>query len=308
MPQGPIADQVHCDSLAGPFSRIHNNNAAFIIYMILFIVSIVLTSFSRRLVVGYILAPLQPTAASPTTGQCSNCEAECPHCGVEPQVETQPDDLPPPYSSTEASQEPSPAAEPKVDVPRHNISVQRSTGSLVLGTTLFVLNIITLVFLAFSIQCYAFCSDTSPANDARRLSTGAGVMWFFYSLVALWATFGVASWLILIRDYISGPGVEFELEIQQELGPLLILCIVMLPFMLVYLCLKGVFDITKGWFTARSSRKEQDGDESRNLVEMGPVATHSDALESNESVVTIENPSPAVDKSKQPLIPSAGPV
>ncbi|KZF22208.1 hypothetical protein L228DRAFT_247840 [Xylona heveae TC161] len=125
---------------------------------------------------------------------------------------------PPPYSE----QTPSTAAK------------QRSTAeSFVLGTFLLLPLLVALVTLALCIQNIRYCpTTTSTAADGP--SFASVISWILYSLLALYASSGLVTWVILLRNlWLHPDDAGAPAPIPQDVVPLVLIGAVLLPPVMV---------------------------------------------------------------------------
>jgi len=127
------------------------------------------------------------------------------------------EDQPPPYNSPEfATVAPSPSP-PK--------SGRSSAQSFVLGSALFAANIVTLFMFVLSIQAATYCVHYDRITDVEPRV----VLWLLFSAVTAWATCGMMSWVILLRD-LWGPGAKKKLPINEAFVVITLIAIVVAPF------------------------------------------------------------------------------
>ncbi|KIM94337.1 hypothetical protein OIDMADRAFT_60672 [Oidiodendron maius Zn] len=219
-----------CASRAGPFRNIRDDNISFAIYFALSVASIFINAGMRYLVLGYCMNNLPPaTKDQPTTALCSRCQ----------QTNIPPGDnaLPPPYSESEsltgskAKAEERAAAETKAAM-AHRPSIARFS----LCTALAIINILTMVLIAFSLQSGLYCPihSNNKVDSSTQFVSQVVVFWIIYVISAAWALSGTLCWVIWLRNLLGGPESAERWPILPAIG-LYVLCAAFIsPLMILF--------------------------------------------------------------------------
>jgi hypothetical protein len=184
--------------------------------------SIVLTAILRRRVMGYALFPPEWTTIPPKT--------------VEIGTQTEPDEEnpPPPFAEPAA-----PSSEETVSA--LEVSPEEEEGfkpimvkDFVIATILFVSSVAALVFLAFATQAMIWCTKNEHPEASEGYWTGeVAVWWCLYAFVAIYASYGVTVWAMVVRDFFCGEKAKKRWPFGQDAIMILVLWAVMFPFMVV---------------------------------------------------------------------------
>ena len=282
-----------CASRAGPFRNIRDDNISFAIYFSLSVASIFINAGMRYLVLGYCMSNLpQATNDQPTTALCSHCQ--------QTNIPLGNNALPPPYSESEsltgskATAEERAAAETKAAM-AHRPSVAR----FALCTVLAIINILTMVLIAFSLQGGLYC----PINSNKKVDSSTPsvsevvIFWIIYAISAAWALSGTLCWVIWLRNLLGGPESAEKWPILPAIGlyvlavplvfPLVILFwVVRLSALLVVRLARFVVTGVKGGvlrlFCGKPSEKKESIEMEGGVTEMEEGCGSGDVIMGND--------------------------
>ncbi|CZR63509.1 uncharacterized protein PAC_13406 [Phialocephala subalpina] len=235
-----VSNEKLCASLAGPFRNIHNENTASNLWFLFFFASIAITAFIRFLVLGYCLHwDLGPSKTDqPVPTPCPRCE----HID-EALLPLSP---PPPTSESNSISNPKPCREEIEAEDKRRMAVIPSIPRFALCTALAILNLLTMVLLAFAIQSFVYCSPelTSGTLIANRHQNFYAVTsWIIYVFLAGWVLSGILCWAMWARNLWGGEDAVKKWPIRSDLGAIILVCACITlaaPFMLVAIAISWV--------------------------------------------------------------------
>ena len=216
------------------------------------------------------------TKDQPTTALCSRCQ--------QTNISLGDNALPPPYCESESLTESKAKAEERAAAETKAAMAHRpSMARFVLCTTLAIINILTVVLIAFSIQGGLYCPihSNKTVDSSTQLVSAAVILWIFYAMSAAWALSGTLCWVIWLRNLLGGPESAERWPILPAIGlyvllgafisPLVILFAVvgLLVFLIVRLARFVVTGVKGGvlrLFCGKPSKKKE-------LIEMEGGAT-----------------------------------
>jgi hypothetical protein len=239
-----VSNEKLCASLAGPFRNIHDENTASNLWFLFFFAPIAITAFIRLLVLGYCLhwdlGPSKTDQPVPTP---------CPRCEYIDEA-LLPLSPPPPTSESNSISNPKPCREEIEAEDKRRLAVVPSIPRFALCTALAILNLLTMVLLAFAIQSLVYCSPelTSGTRIANHQQNFYAVTsWIIYVFLAGWVLSGILCWAMWARNLCGGEDAAKKWPIRSDLGGIILVgaCIVSLgalavPFMLVAVIIFGV--------------------------------------------------------------------
>jgi len=210
-----VSNEKLCASLAGPFRNIHDENTASNLWFLFFFASIAITPFIRFLVLGYCLyCDLGPSKTDqPVPTPCPRCEYI-----DEALLPLSP---PPPTSESNSISNPKPCREEIEAEDKRRMAVIPSIPRFALCTALAILNLLTMVLLAFAIQSLVYCSPelTSGTRIANRHQNFYAVTsWIVYVFLAGWVLSGILCWAMWARNLWGGEDAAKKWPIRSDLG------------------------------------------------------------------------------------------
>jgi hypothetical protein len=158
-----------------------------------------------------------------------------------------------------------------------------SISRFALCTALAIINILTIVLQAFSIQSAMYCESSNIEGRDGTLV----VLWILYTVSAAWALSGTLCWAIWLRNLLGGPETAEKWPIRPAIG-LYIIGALISPMILAgavaavvgALAVMGVVGLTKGiwWiFGGKPSKKEEVIE-----VERGAGCASGNVIEEND--------------------------
>ncbi|KAN0122886.1 hypothetical protein V8E51_001212 [Hyaloscypha variabilis] len=234
-----------CAPLAGPFLHVHNDNTSATLYFMFSLLSIILTCFTRHLVLGYVLrTPPTPTPTTPAV------LTPCPRCQHITDA-----DLPPPSAPLNEIPQPPPAEPPLtyeeiLAADKKRLTVVPTIPRFIFCTILTLANITTLILIAFAIQALLYCStEVKQSKPVAKSDTqsSAIILWILYAGISVaWASSGILCWPIWVRNLWIGEEAAEKWPIRTDLGGMVLLGVIFGPIFLVILICMAVVVIPAG--------------------------------------------------------------
>lgn len=258
MPLNPFEEALNDQNCRQYASFFHNLSDPFPVLLMIFlhIVTSCLTGGIRSITPGVGDEPVAP-AATPPVGDVE--ATAIPNTQTpEAQAEGSSSDEPPPYQPPAAeTATPATAAPP---APK----VKRSSAHLfVVGSGLFMALLTSLVFLGLDIQAVVFCTSFSPISIFPRI-----IFWGLYSLMCLWASTGVACWMILFRD-LFGPAAKKKYPITEGFFVVWVFALPMTPFVVIGMALVHAIESCQRKFCSDALEEDNEDAEQGTELEQG---------------------------------------